>query len=282
MVKKMNNQETVKIGNIEVNNNSKFILIAGPCQIESLDHCLFLCEEILKITSDLNIPYVFKASYDKANRSSLNSKRGVGIIKGLEILNKVRKKLNVPVLTDIHETYQATIVKEYVDVIQIPAFLCRQTDLILAASETKLPLNIKKGQFLAPWDVKNIINKAISTGNKNIMICERGTSFGYNNLVNDFKGIPIMKSYGYPVIFDATHSVQMPGGKGESSSGNSEFVEYLARAAIAVGVAGLFLEVHEDPKRSPSDGDNMVELSKLKNILNLIKKLDNIVKENEK
>lgn len=278
----MNNQETVKIGNIEVNNSSKFILIAGPCQIESLDHCLFLCDEILKITSDLNIPYVFKASYDKANRSSLNSKRGVGIIKGLEILNKVRKKLNVPVLTDIHETYQATIVKDYVDVIQIPAFLCRQTDLIVAASETGLPLNIKKGQFLAPWDVKNIINKAISTGNKNIMICERGTLFGYNNLVNDFKGIPVMKSYGYPVIFDATHSVQMPGGKGESSSGNSEFVEYLARAAIAVGVAGLFLEVHEEPKRSPSDGDNMVELSKLKNILYLIKKLDNIVKESEK
>lgn len=278
----MNNQFTVNIKNINVNNKFPFILIAGPCQIESLDHSLFLCEEILKITSDLNIPYIFKASYDKANRSSLNSKRGVGIIKGLEILNKVRRTFNVPVLTDIHETYQAVIVKDYVDVIQIPAFLCRQTDLILAASETGLPLNIKKGQFLAPWDVKNIINKATSTGNNNIMICERGTSFGYNNLVNDFKGIPIMKEYGYPVIFDATHSVQMPGGKGDSSSGNSEFVEYLARAAIAVGVAGLFLEIHEDPKRSPSDGDNMVKLSKLRNILNLLNKLDNLVKENDK
>lgn len=277
----MNDQKTVKVCDIEINNNKKIVLIAGPCQIESLDHCLFLCEEILKITSDLNIPFIFKASYDKANRSSLNSKRGVGIIKGLEILNKIRKKLNVPVLTDIHETYQANIVKDYVDVIQIPAFLCRQTDLILAASETGLPLNIKKGQFLAPWDVKNIIEKAISTGNNNVMICERGTSFGYNNLINDFKGLPIMKSYGYPVIFDATHSVQIPGGKGNSSSGNSEFVEFLSRAAVAVGVAGLFLEVHEEPKRSPSDGDNMVELSKLRNILELIYMIDEIVKGKE-
>lgn len=271
--------KTVKIKDIEVNNDKRFILIAGPCQIESLDHCLFLCESIKKITDELKIPYIFKASFDKANRSSIDSKRGVGIIKGLEILNKVREKIGVPVLTDIHESYQATIVKDYVDVIQIPAFLCRQTDLIISASQTGLPLNIKKGQFLSPWEIKNVIKKATSTGNHNIMICERGTFFGYNNLVNDFKGIPIMKKYGYPVIFDATHSVQIPGGKGDSSSGNSEFVEYLARAAIAVGVAGLFMEVHEEPKRSPSDGDNMVELSKLKNMLILLKKIDEIIKE---
>ena len=268
---------TVLIKNIKINNDLPFFLIAGPCQIESLDHSLFLCEEILKITSKLNIPFVFKASFDKANRSSIKGKRGLGL-KGLEILKKVKDKLNVPVLTDIHETYQANIAKDFVDVLQIPAFLCRQTDLLLAAGETGLPVHVKKGQFLSPFEIKNIIEKISSTKNENIMICERGTCFGYNYLINDFKGIVEMKKFKYPIIFDATHSVQNPGKNIESSSGNSEYVEYLAKAAIAVGVAGIFLETHEEPSRSPSDGSNIIALKNLEKLLFVLQKLDNIIK----
>lgn len=276
-----NSQKSVFVKNVELNNNKNFVLIAGPCQIESLDHSLFLCEKILKTAEETKTKFIFKASYDKANRTSLHSKRGVGLEKGLEILLKVKEKFNVPVTTDVHETHQVKPVSETVDLIQIPAFLCRQTDLLIEAAKTRKPINVKKGQFLAPWDMKNVIEKISSFGNQKILLCERGTCFGYNNLVNDFKGIPVMKNFGYPVVFDATHSVQMPGGKGDKSSGNAEFVEYLARAAVAVGVAGIFLETHEDPSKSPSDGDNMVKLDNLKNLLTMLKNIDEIVKTKE-
>lgn len=271
----------MKIHNIEIGNDLPFVLIAGPCQIESETHAHFLAGNIKAICDQLNIKFIFKSSFDKANRSSLKTQRGVGIDEGLEILEIVKKEFNIPVLTDIHESWQAPLVeKAGIDVIQIPAFLCRQTDLLIAAGNTGCTINVKKGQFLAPQDMKNVAAKIASTGNKKIMLCERGYTHGYNNLVVDMRSLPIMAETGYPVIFDATHSVQQPGGMGDKSGGDREMVPYLARAAVATGcVAGIFMEVHEDPDNAPSDGPNMVKLSSLKDILVDLKYIDDYLKK---
>jgi 2-dehydro-3-deoxyphosphooctonate aldolase (KDO 8-P synthase) len=269
----------VEIKDIKVANNNSFVLISGPCQIESLDHTRYMCENLKNITNELNIGLIFKASYDKANRSSHKSKRGVGIDKGLEILSKIREEFDVPVLTDVHETEQVKKVSQAVDVIQIPAFLCRQTDLLIESAKTGKPIHVKKGQFLSPYEMKGVIEKIKSTGNEKILLCERGTFFGYQSLVNDFTGIEIMKSYGYPVVFDATHSVQKPGALGDSSGGNRQFVIPLAKAAISLGIAGLFMETHNDPDNSPSDGPNMIKLSDMKKYLRFLKYLDYFIKE---
>ncbi|MFW9873615.1 MAG: 3-deoxy-8-phosphooctulonate synthase, partial [Candidatus Thorarchaeota archaeon] len=268
------------VNNIEIGNNRPFVLIAGPCVIESEDHAIMMCGEIKKICDKLNIPFIYKSSFDKANRTSLDSYRGLGFEEGLKILDRVRKMYGVPVLTDIHESYQAEIAAKYVDVIQIPAFLCRQTDLILAAAKTMKPLNIKKGQFLSPNDVKNIVDKIKSTGNNNFIITERGTSFGYNNLVVDMRSLEIMKSFGVPIVFDATHSVQLPGGSGKSSGGQRQYVPSLIRAACGVGVDSIFVEVHQDPDNAPSDGPNMVKLEDLEQILIIARNIDNLIKGN--
>jgi 2-dehydro-3-deoxyphosphooctonate aldolase (KDO 8-P synthase) len=268
------------INKIVASNENKFFLIAGPCQIESEDHSQMIAGSIKKICDDLGVDLIYKSSFDKANRSSVNTKRGVGIDKGLQILNGVKHKLGLPILTDIHETYQAAeVAAAGVDVLQIPAFLCRQTDLLLAAGKTGHAVNVKKGQFLAPHDMKNVAAKIASTGNERIMLCERGYTHGYNNLVVDMRSLPIMASTGYPVVFDATHSVQQPGGMGEKSGGDREMVPYLARAAVATGcVSGVFMEVHEDPDNAPSDGPNMIRLDNLKSILEQLVEIDEIVK----
>lgn len=250
-----------------------FKLIAGPCVIETEEQVMKIAKTMKEITDNLGIEYIFKASFDKANRTSRDSFRGVGIENGLEILSKVKKKYNLKVISDIHESYQAEIVAEVVDVIQIPAFLCRQTDLLVAAAKTGKTINVKKAQFLAPWDMKYVIDKIESVGNKDIMLCERGTCFGYNNLVVDMTGIIEMKKFGYPVVFDATHSVQKPGGKGGTSGGNREYVEYLAKAAIAIGVDAIFLETHPDPDNAFSDGPNMVKLSDMEELLIGLKRI---------
>lgn len=275
---------TFNIHNITVGNNEPFFLIAGPCQIESTEHALKTANSIKIICESLGIKFIYKSSFDKANRSSVNTQRGIGIDQGLEILNSVKHTLGVPILTDIHEPWQAQVVAEAgVDVLQIPAFLCRQTDLLLAAGKTGKAINVKKGQFLAPHDMKNVAAKIASTGNEHIMLCERGYTHGYNNLVVDMRSLPIMERTGYPVIFDATHSVQQPGGMGEVSGGDREMVPYLARAAIATGsVAGVFMEVHEDPDNAPSDGPNMVRLDKLKTVLEELVAIDEIVKRNKR
>ena len=244
-----------------------FFLIAGPCVIESEEKTLFLASELKKITLELEVPFVFKASFDKANRSSGTSYRGPGMEEGLRVLGRVRREVGVPVLTDLHETFQAQPVAEVVDILQIPAFLCRQTDLVTAVAATGRPVNIKKGQFMAAWDMKNIVEKARSTGNGRVFLTERGTTFGYNNLVVDMRSLPVMRSLGVPVIFDGTHSVQQPGGLGERSGGQREFVPHLCRAATAVGVDGLFLEVHDEPDKALSDGPNMLSLSSLPSLL---------------
>lgn len=244
-----------------------FRLIAGPCVIENEEMVMEVGKEIKNITDELGIEYIFKASFDKANRTSIYSYRGVGMDEGLRILKKVKDTLGVKVITDIHEPYQAEPVSKVVDILQIPAFLCRQTDLLVAAAKTGKEINVKKAQFLAPWDMKNVVNKLEESGNKNINLTERGTTFGYNNLVVDMTAIIEMKKYGYPVIFDATHSVQKPGGKGDATGGNREYVEYLAKAAVAVGADGLFMEVHPDPDNAKSDGPNMIPLKELKAIL---------------
>jgi len=271
---------TFNINRLVASNENKIFLIAGPCQIESQTHCEHLAGTIKEICNELDIDFIFKSSFDKANRSSITTKRGLGIDEGLKILNAVKHEFGVPILTDIHEPYQASVVAEAgVDVIQIPAFLCRQTDLLLAAGETGCAINVKKGQFLAPHDMKNVAAKIASTGNHRIMLCERGYTHGYNNLVVDMRSLPIMASTGYPVVFDATHSVQQPGGMGERSGGDREMVPYLARAAVATGsVAGVFMEVHEDPDNAPSDGPNMIRLENLKNILEELVEIDGIVK----
>lgn len=242
-------------------------LIAGPCIIENEEMTLYIAKEIKNITDELGIEYYFKASFDKANRTSIHSFRGPGLEEGLRILKKVKDTYGLKIVTDIHEPYQADSVSKVVDIIQIPAFLCRQTDLLIAAAKTGKKINVKKAQFLAPWDMKNVVNKLLESGNKNIILTERGTSFGYNTLVVDMSGIVEMKKLGYPVIFDATHSVQKPGGKGDSTGGNREYVEYLAKAALAVGVDGIFMEVHPDPESAKSDGPNMVPLKDLKIML---------------
>lgn len=271
--------KSFNINNVIAGNN-KIFLIAGPCQIESDTHSQNIAGSIKEICDSLDIKMIYKSSFDKANRSSIETKRGIGIDRGLQILNGVKHKLGVPILTDIHETYQAAeVAAAGIDVLQIPAFLCRQTDLLLAAGKTGAVVNVKKGQFLAPHDMKNVAAKIASTGNEKIMLCERGYTFGYNNLVVDMRSLPIMASTGYPVVFDATHSVQQPGGMGTKSGGDREMVPYLARAAVATGcVAGLFMEVHESPDAAPSDGPNMVRLDKLKEILEPIVEIDAILK----
>ena len=271
---------TFNIEKIKVSNENKFFLIAGPCQIESKTHAEQTAGKIKEICNDLDLDVIYKSSFDKANRSSISTKRGVGIDEGLKILDHINQKIKVPVLTDIHESYQAQLVADAgIDVIQIPAFLCRQTDLLIAAGRTGLSVNVKKGQFLAPHDMKNVAEKIASTGNERVMLCERGYTHGYNNLVVDMRSLPIMASTGYPVVFDATHSVQQPGGMGNKSGGDREMVPYLARAAVATGcVAGLFMEVHEDPDNAPSDGPNMIPLDKLKGILEQLVAIDGIVK----
>ncbi|MCF8709475.1 3-deoxy-8-phosphooctulonate synthase [Rhizorhapis sp. SPR117] len=265
----------VRVGDISIGNDLSLVLIAGPCQIETLDHALMMADRIATASAAAGIRFIYKSSFDKANRSSYNTSRGVGMEKGLEILAAVKDRFGCPVLTDVHEASHCARAAQVVDVLQIPAFLCRQTDLLLAAGETGAAVNVKKGQFLAPWDMGNVANKIASTGNERIMLCERGTSFGYNTLVTDFRSLPIMAETGYPVVFDATHSVQQPGGKGTSSGGERRFVPMLARAAVAVGCAAVFIETHEDPDNAPSDGPNMVPVTELEAVLNDISSIAN-------
>ncbi|MEO0945755.1 MAG: 3-deoxy-8-phosphooctulonate synthase [Pseudomonadota bacterium] len=269
---------SVAVGNVRFGQDLPFVLISGPCQLESLYHARMLAGTLAEICAELGIGYVFKASYDKANRSSLKGMRGVGMDEGLTILSKIGDEFGCPVLTDVHGPEQCAAAAEAVDILQIPAFLCRQTDLLLAAGETGAAINVKKGQFLAPWDIGNVAQKIASTGNERILLTDRGASFGYNMLVSDMRSLPIMAQTGYPVVFDATHSVQLPGGLGEATGGQSEFVPPLARAAIAVGVSSVFIETHEEPARSPSDGPNMVALAEMRALLERLKALDDLVK----
>lgn len=270
----------VNIGNTVVSNTSPLALIAGPCQLESRDHAFMMAEILKSICQKLGIGLVYKSSFDKANRTSIKGTRGLGLEKSLAIFADLRAKLNLPILTDVHEIGQCAEVASVVDVLQIPAFLCRQTDLLIAAAKTGKVVNVKKGQFLAPWDMKNVIAKITDSGNANVLVTERGTSFGYNTLVSDMRGLPILAETGAPVIFDATHSVQQPGGQGTSSGGERRMVPVLARAAVAVGVAGVFIETHQDPDNAPSDGPNMVPLNELEFVLVKLMALDKIAKSN--
>jgi 2-dehydro-3-deoxyphosphooctonate aldolase (KDO 8-P synthase) len=269
---------SVSVGPVSFANDKPFALIAGPCQIESRDHALEVAAALVEICAARDIPLIYKSSFDKANRTSANAARGIGVEQGLAILAKVREKFGCPVLTDVHEPHQCAIAAEHVDILQIPAFLCRQTDLLLAAGETGKVVNVKKGQFLAPWDMQHVAAKVASTGNQNILLTERGASFGYNTLVSDMRALPEMALTGYPVIFDATHSVQQPGGKGGSSGGQREFVPVLARAALAVGVAGVFMECHPDPDKAPSDGPNMIAIKDLGGVLDTFLAFDKVAK----
>ena len=269
----------INCNGIEISNNKRISLIAGPCQLESEQHAMDMAGKIKEIADKFKIGFNYKTSFDKANRTSIKGKRGAGLEKSLPVFDKIKKELNVPILTDIHNEEQCSQVSEHVDVLQIPAFLCRQTDLLVAAAKTKKIINVKKGQFLAPWDMVNVTKKISDSGNSNILVTERGASFGYNTLVSDMRSLPIMAKNGYPVIFDATHSVQQPGGMGEKSGGQREFVEHLARAAVAVGVAGVFIETHQDPDNAPSDGPNMVPLNKLEKLVNQLFEIDNLVKK---
>lgn len=271
-------QQNVAVGELAIGNALPLVLIAGPCQIESAAHAMECASALSEICGEAGIGLIFKSSYDKANRSSLSSARGVGMKKGLQILSDIREQFRVPVLTDVHSPEQCAPVAEAVDVLQIPAFLCRQTDLLLAAGKTGAAINVKKGQFLAPWDMKHVAAKIASTGNDRIMLCERGTSFGYNTLVNDMRALPIMGATGYPVVYDATHSVQQPGGLGTASGGQREFAPVLARAAVAIGVAAVFLETHEDPDRAPSDGPNMLPLRDMPGVIRNLLKFDALAK----
>ena len=267
----------VKCGKLSISNTSPFTLIAGPCQLENEKHALDVDGQLKIITEKIGIGLIYKTSFDKANRTSLMGKRGAGLEKSLPVFDKIRKDLGIPILTDIHTIDQCAVVSKHVDVLQIPAFLCRQTDLLVAAAKTGRVVNVKKGQFLAPWDMVNVTKKIEDSGNKNILVTERGASFGYNTLVSDMRSIPIMAKNGYPVVFDATHSVQQPGGMGDKSGGQREFVEYLARAAVAVGVAAVFIETHPDPDNAPSDGPNMVPLSKMPNLLKQLVEIDTLL-----
>jgi 2-dehydro-3-deoxyphosphooctonate aldolase (KDO 8-P synthase) len=268
----------VQIGDLTVSNSTAFTLIAGPCQIESRDHARMMAERIASAADAAGVPWIFKSSYDKANRSSLAGARGIGMDEGLSILSGIRTEFGVPVLTDVHSADHCAPVAEAVDVLQIPAFLSRQTDLLLAAGATGCAINVKKGQFLAPWEMQNVAAKIASTGNEKIMLCERGASFGYNMLVSDMRSLPIMAQTGYPVVFDATHPVQLPGGQGTSSGGQRQFVEPLARAAVAVGCAAVFIETHEDPDNAPCDGPNMVPVSDLARLLSGLRAIDALTK----
>ena len=268
----------INCNGIKISNKETFTLIAGPCQLESEQHSIDMAGKIKEIADKFSIGFIYKTSFDKANRTSLKGKRGAGLEKSLPVFDKIKKDLKVPVLTDIHNEEQCLAVSNHVDILQIPAFLCRQTDLLIAAAKTKKIINVKKGQFLAPWDMANVTKKISESGNNNILVTERGASFGYNTLVSDMRSLPIMSKLGYPVIFDATHSVQQPGGMGDKSGGQREFVEYLARAAVAVGVAGVFIETHQDPDNAPSDGPNMLPINKLEQLLNQLYEIDKLVK----
>ena len=270
----------VNINNFKISNSLPIILIAGPCQLENREHAIYIAKSIKKICDKLKVNFIFKSSFDKANRTSHLSQRGLGLEKSIKIFEEIRKQMKIPILTDVHTAEQCAKIKNSVDIIQIPAFLCRQTDLLQSAAKTNLVINIKKGQFLAPWDVSNIIRK-VKDFNKNILLTERGVSFGYNTLISDMRSISIMKKENFPVIFDATHSVQQPGGKGDQSGGQREFIYDLSKAAVSIGIAGLFIEVHDNPDKAPSDGPNMLKLSDLEKFLIKIIKLDNLIK-NEK
>lgn len=270
--------KTITVGDIRIGGKEPFALITGPCQLESLDHARMMAEKIAKACAPTGTGFIFKASYDKANRSSISTQRGLGMEEGLKILAQIKSEFGCPILTDVHDATQCAPAAEVCDVIQIPAFLCRQTDLLLAAGNTGRALNVKKGQFLAPWDMENVAAKIASTGNENIMLCDRGTTFGYNTLVSDFRGLPTMARTGYPVVFDATHSVQQPGGQGTTSGGQREFAPVLARAAVAVGVSALFIETHEDPDHAPSDGPNMIPVDKMAALIGQLRALDDLTK----
>ena len=270
---------TVSVGQVKFGNALPLALIAGPCQLESRDHAFEIATALKEITAKLGIGFVYKTSFDKANRTSASGKRGLGLEKSLPIFAELRSKLGIAVLTDVHEAAQCKPVAEAVDVLQIPAFLSRQTDLLVAAAQTGKVVNVKKGQFLAPWDMANVVAKVIGAGNKNVLVTERGVSFGYNTLVSDMRALPILKEIGAPVIFDATHSVQQPGGQGDKSGGERKFVPVLARAAVAVGVAGVFIETHQDPDKAPSDGPNMVPLKEMGSLLRRLIEFDRLAKQ---
>ncbi len=274
----MTTQHQISLQNFKIGNDLPFVLIAGPCALESRDHAFDMSGKLKELTQKLGLPLIYKTSFDKANRTSLKGGRGMGIEKSLPILADIRKEMKLPVVTDVHAPEQCAEVAEAVDVLQIPAFLCRQTDLLIAAAKTQKIVNVKKGQFLAPWDMKNVAAKITESGNPNVMLCERGVTFGYNTLVNDMRALPIMAETGHPVVFDATHSVQQPGGAGASTSGDRRMVPFLARGAIAVGVAAVFIETHENPDSAPSDGPNMVKLGDLQAILEQLMAIDRVIK----
>jgi 2-dehydro-3-deoxyphosphooctonate aldolase (KDO 8-P synthase) len=274
----MKPNSTVKIGDVSFGNHLPFSLIAGPCQMESRDHAMMMASRLKDICTRLNIGLIYKSSFDKANRTSLKGTRGLGLEKSLAVFAEIKATLGLPVLTDVHDANQCATLAPVIDVLQIPAFLCRQTDLLVAAAKTNRVVNIKKGQFLAPWDMKNVAAKVTESGNPNVMLTERGASFGYNTLVSDMRSLPIMAETGAPIIFDATHSVQQPGGQGTSSGGDRRMVPVLSRAAIAVGVAGVFIETHEDPDNAPSDGPNMMPIDQLEELLVTLQKLDHVTK----
>lgn len=278
MTEPMTPNATVSVRGVNFDNSAPFSLIAGPCQMESRDHAFDMAGALKEMTEKLGIGFVYKSSFDKANRTSLGAKRGVGLDSAMAIFSDIGKELGLPVITDIHESAQCAEVAETVDILQIPALLCKQTDLLLAAAATGKAINVKKGQFLAPWEMANVVNKVISGGNRNVLLTERGTSFGYNTLVSDFRALPQMAQTGAPVIFDATHSVAQPGGLGGASGGQREFAPVLARAAVAVGVAGLFIETHQDPDNAPSDGPNMIRLDDMPAVLEQLKALDQVSK----
>jgi len=281
----MNNNEitnhTIELNDMKISNKRPLTLISGPCQLESLEHAVMIAEKLIEICAQNDVNFVFKSSFDKANRTSHLSKRGVGIEEGLKIFQKLKETLNIPILTDIHTPEQCALVAKEVDILQIPAFLCRQTDLILAAGKTNKVVNIKKGQFLSPAEMLQVCEKFTSTGNKNLTLCERGTTFGYNDLVCDMRSLEILKKSGFPTILDVTHSIQQPGGKRSESGGSREFIETLAKAGTAIGIAGVFIETHEKPETAPSDGASMLPLNQLPSLLSKIKAIDNVVKSFE-
>ncbi len=270
--------KTINVGNISIGASNPTIFITGPCQLENRDHAMMMAENLSKIFFKIEAHFIFKSSYDKANRSSISSARGIGMQEGLRILDDISKAFGCPVITDVHEAAQCATTAEAVDILQIPAFLCRQTDLLLAAGNTGKPINVKKGQFLAPWEMWNVAEKIASTGNENIMLCERGTSFGYNTLVNDFRGLQTMSETGYPIVFDATHSVQQPASRGNASGGERRFVPGLARAACAMGISGLFIETHDDPDNAPCDGPNMIPMNQMETLAQELLSFDALCK----
>ncbi len=269
----------VKVASFNIGNDLPLTLIAGPCALESRDHAMEMCQALVELAAGFNMNMIYKTSFDKANRTSIASDRGIGLKAGLPILAELKETFGCPVLTDVHTPQQCTAVSEVADVLQIPAFLCRQTDLLAAAAKTGRAVNVKKGQFLAPWDMENVVNKLEQSGTERILLCERGTSFGYNTLVSDMRSLPVLSKTGYPVVFDATHSVQQPGGKGKMSGGQRDMVPVLARAAAAIGVAALFVETHQDPDNAPSDGPNMVHLSRMKELMWTLLEFDKLAKQ---